>query len=41
MLSAAHTVLISLRPDLHSGIFVGQSNFLFLYMGKLRIVVYV
>lgn len=33
MLSAAHTVLISLRPDLHSDIFVGQSDLLFVYMG--------
>lgn len=33
MLSAAHTVLVSLRPDLHSDIFVGQSDLLFMYMG--------
>lgn len=33
MLSAAHTVLVSLRPDLHSDIFVEQSDLLFMYVG--------
>lgn len=39
MLSAAHTILISLRPDLHSDIFVGQSDLLFMYVGvNLRLL---
>lgn len=38
MLSALHTVLISLRPDLHPNIFVEQSDLLFMYMGDIGLL---